>query len=42
MSQGYEFNLKDKGCSFYLNGMFHGDAPIVDGLFILNIEMELV
>ena len=35
---GYEFNLKDNGCSFYLNGMFHGYAPIVDGLFILNLE----
>ena len=36
MSQGYEFNLKDNGCLFHLNGMFHGYAPIVDGLFILN------
>ena len=31
MSQGYEFNLKDNGCSFYLNGMFLGYAPVVDG-----------
>ena len=23
MSQGYEFNLKDNGCSFYLNGTMH-------------------
>ena len=38
MSQGYEFNLKDNGCSIYLNEMFHGYAPIVDGLFILNLE----
>ena len=35
MSQGYEFNLKD-------NGMFHGYAPIVDGIFILNLEQEPV
>ena len=42
MSQGYEINLKDNGCSFYLNGMFHGYAPIVDGLFILNLEKEPV
>ena len=42
MSQGYEFNLKDNGCSIYLNGMFHGYAPIVDGLFILNLEQEPV
>ena len=37
MSQGYEFNLKDNGCLIFLNGMFHGYAPIVDGLFILNL-----
>ena len=37
-SQGYEFNLKDNGCSIYLNGMFHDYAPIIDGLFILNLE----
>ena len=42
MSKGYEFNLKDNGCLFYLNGMFHGYAPIVDGLFILNLEQEPV
>ena len=42
MSKGYEFNLKDNGCLFYLNGMFHGYAPIVDGFFILNLEHELV
>ena len=32
ISQGYEFNLKDNACSIFLNGMFHGYAPIVDGL----------
>ena len=42
MSQGYGYNLKYNGCSFYLNGMFHGYAPIVDGLFILNLEQEPV
>ena len=42
MSQGYEFNLQDNGCSFSLNGMFHDYTPIVDGLFILNLEQEPV
>ena len=41
MSQGYEFNLKDNGCLIFLNDMFHGYAPIVDGLFILNLETNL-
>ena len=42
MSQGYEANIKDNGCSIYLHGMFHDYAPVTDGLFILNLESELV
>ena len=42
MSQGYEFNLEDNGCSIFSNVMFHGYEPIVDGLFILNLEQKPV
>ena len=37
MRQGYEFSIKDNGCSIYLNNMFHGFAPVVNGLFILDL-----
>jgi hypothetical protein len=40
MSQGYESDIKNNGCSLYLNDMFHGFAPVQDGLFILNLERE--
>ena len=40
MRQGYEFSIKDNGCSIYLNNMFHGFAPVVNGLFILDLEGE--
>ena len=42
MRQGYEFSIKDNGCSIYLNNMFHGFAPVVNGLFILDLEGESV
>src|SRR4051812_10063862 len=42
MRQGYEFSIKDNGCSIYLNNMFHGFAPVVNELFILDHEGELV
>jgi hypothetical protein len=42
MRQGYEFIIKDNGCSIYLNKMFYGLAPVVNGLFILNLEGESV
>src|SRR4051812_4209887 len=39
MRQGYEFIIKDNGCSIYIymNKMFDGLAPVVNGLFILNL-----
>ena len=40
MRQAYEFNFNDHACSIFLNGMFHGYASIVNGLFILNLETE--
>ena len=42
MRQGYESNIKNNGCSLYLNDMFHGFAPVQDGLFILNLDGESV
>ena len=34
MSQGYVADIKDNGCSIYLHGMFHGYAPVSDGLLM--------
>src|SRR3954469_14981895 len=42
MRQCYEFIIKDNGCSIYLKKMFYGLAPVVNGLFILNLEGESV
>ena len=42
MRQGYEFSIKDNGCSIYLNEMFYGFAPVKNGLFILDLEGESV
>src|SRR3954462_6624451 len=42
MRQGYESNIKNNGRSLYLNDMFHGFAPVQDGLFILNLDGESV
>ena len=42
MKQGYESNIKNNGCSFYLNNMFHGFAPVQAGLFVLDLESKSV
>jgi hypothetical protein len=35
---GYSYKSKNIGCSLYCKEMFYGYAPIVGGLFILNLE----
>jgi hypothetical protein len=38
--EGNESNIKDTGCSLYLQYMVHGFAHVMNGLFILNLEGE--
>ena len=35
---GYSYKSENNGCSLYCKDMFYGFAPIVGGLFILNLE----
>src|SRR4051812_6834858 len=42
MRQVYESNIKNNGCSLYLNDMFHGFAPVQDMSFIFNLDGESV
>jgi hypothetical protein len=42
MSQGYKSNIKDTGCFIYLNGMFHGFAPVRDRLYILDFDCRSI
>jgi hypothetical protein len=38
LQDGYSFKFENSGCSFYMNNIFYGHAPVVNGLFILNLE----
>ena len=35
---GYEFIIKNKCCSIFMNGMYYGRCPIVNGLYVLDLE----
>ena len=35
---GYSFKSENNGCSIYMNNIFYGHAPIVGGLFLLNLD----
>ena len=38
LRDGYSFKSENNGCSFYMNNIFYGHAPLVDGLFLLNLD----
>ena len=35
---GYNFKIKNKCCLIYLNGMLYGNCPLINGLYILDLE----
>jgi hypothetical protein len=35
---GYEIIIKYKCCSIYYNGIFYAHCPLVDGLYVLDLE----
>jgi hypothetical protein len=38
LQDGYSFRSENNGYSVYMNNIFYGHAPIVNGLFLLNLE----
>ena len=38
LRDGYSFKSGNNGCSIHLKNMFYGFAPIVSGLFIMDLE----
>jgi hypothetical protein len=35
---GFEFVIKNKCCSIFINVMYYGRCPVVNGLYVLNLE----
>ena len=35
---GFEFVIKNQCCSIFMNGMYYGRCPVVNGLYVLNLE----
>src|SRR5215216_1788253 len=38
MRDGYSFKSENNGCSIYMNNIFYGNAPLMSGLFLLNLD----
>ena len=38
---GYSFKSENNGCSIYMRDMFYGHAPMVNGLFFMNLERDV-
>jgi hypothetical protein len=39
---GYEIIIKNKRCSIYYNGIFYAHCPLVNGLYVLDLEDKFV
>ena len=35
---GYSFKSENNGCSIYMSNIFYGHAPLLSGLFLLNLK----
>ena len=38
MRDGYSFKSENNGCSIYMSNIFYGHAPLLSGLFLLNLD----
>jgi hypothetical protein len=38
LQDGYSFKSENNGCSIYMDNIFYGHAPLVNGLFLLNLD----
>jgi hypothetical protein len=38
LQDGYSFKSENNGCSIFMNNISYGHAPIVNGLFLLNLK----
>jgi hypothetical protein len=38
LQDGYSFKSENNGCSLYMNNIFYGHAPVMNGLFLLNLK----
>src|SRR3989337_2146074 len=38
LRDGYSFKTENNGCSIMMNNIFYGHAPLVNGLFLLNLD----
>ena len=40
MRDGYSFKSENNGCSIYMRDVFYGHAPLLSGLFLLNLDSD--
>ena len=38
MRDGYSFKSENNGCSICISNIFYGHAPLMSGLFLLNLD----
>ena len=41
MRDGYSFKSKNNACSIYMSNIYYGHAPLMSGLFLLNLKRDV-
>ena len=41
MQSGHSFKSENNGCSIYKNDIFYGHAPMLNGLFLLDLDSNI-
>src|SRR5215216_5077638 len=42
MQSGYSFKSENNGCSIYMDTIFYGHAPVLNGLFLLDLDSSIM
>ena len=40
MRDGYSFKSENNGCSIYMSNIFYGHAPLMNGMYLLNLDHD--
>ena len=41
MQSGYSFKSENNGCLIYMNNIFYGHAPVLNGFFLLDLDSSI-
>ena len=41
LQSGHSFKSENNGCSIYMDNIFYGHAPVLNGIFLMNLDSNI-